>query len=82
LPASGRPVLQYNLPYPDMPSLGQIARDLALMPIEPCPRHSPTLPPGVRRYLFGFVESHLFQIDPESLLQDPDWYENLDPPAI
>src|SRR5690606_5394025 len=55
LPASGRPVLQFNLPFPDLPTLGQIARKSVACPYEPHPLLSPNLPAAVRRRLYGFV---------------------------
>lgn len=74
-----RPVLQLNLPYPDMPTLGQIARKQAGHPWEPRNYMPQNLPPAIFRYLYGWKNSDFNHIDPERLMQDPDWYENLDP---
>lgn len=73
-----RPILQLNLPYPDMPTLGQIARDGSLRPFEPRRPFWPHLPLAVCRYLYGYAESDFFHIPTDRLLQDPDWYENLE----
>jgi hypothetical protein len=79
LGSDDRPVLQLNLPFPDMPTLGQIARDHTLRPREPRPRLRKSLPVAVFRYLCGWMESDWYRIDADRLHQDPNWYRNLDP---
>lgn len=56
--ARDTPPLQLNLPFPDVPSLGQIAR---------CPSLAPR-PPNAVPHLFPW------DIADAALLQDPDWY--------
>jgi hypothetical protein len=73
-----QPVLQYNLPFPDMPSLGQIARNRSLRPAELALDPDPAFPQAIRRCMTGFVSAHFNRIDASQLMQDPDWYENFE----
>ena len=69
-----RPPLQLNLPIPGVPTLGQIARNRGLRPKPPRRGISPRQPAAIARYL-ETAAIDLWGIEPERLLQDPDWYE-------
>jgi hypothetical protein len=76
LQRSDHPQLQYNLPFIDATSLGQIARDRWRYPNPPPAAINSNLPEKVRSGLH--IGNLLWgrEIEIARLLQDPDWYEN------